>query len=707
MARMVAPRTAFTLRDGLASVFFHRKAILVSLLLPVLIAILVTPRFPLFYTAEARLMVLFSREQSGAQDLMGAPSMISVDGLRATETEVGILRSSEVIQRMISEIGVETLFPELTRRRYLGLLPPYPVEERKQRAISLAQSRIRVETPSNSNIVKVSFEHENRETALETMQSLVDIYLDHRFKVFENARSPYLLKEAETYLQDLRTTERQLAELKARYKLIDLKQEIMLAVNQMDSIVQRGRQLEERRVAVRAEVDEAQKFLDDLPQIVSSFFEKTNQTDNDLARNQRLALQLERKRLVERYQPDYPRIQEIDKQLEAIDTFIEKYQPEYKTSRQVRNPAIEFLTNHLLTLKVEAEAVNRQVTELAAQKLRAQERVNDLLQAEPIINDLERQRTVQEETYREYSHRAESARLEEAAARSRSANVRVIESAFASPTGHSMVPSLLAGGLFVGVLLAALCGLTMARGRQVMLTPSEVERRLGLPVLGTFNDTERGGGSQNAEEMIFLASRLRDVDEDGRRLSVIQVVSPSRTVGQRELLRGLALEVAKGYGHKTLLLDLDETGTGHREHLVAPGAVRVPLFAPEIMPLGGTEPPEVWQTRQPNLYLTANAADSVFGDPRVDRPQIQETLAKLSEVFDLILIDVPLLSTSRIGLRYAPMVDGTMVVVRAEATRLATAQYVRDTILSVGGDMLGAVLTGRRYYIPKGVLRWL
>ncbi|WP_337997623.1 lipopolysaccharide biosynthesis protein [Oleispirillum naphthae] len=702
-----APRPTFTLRDGLSSAFFHRKVILVSLLLPVLLAALAAPSFPLLYTAEARLMVLFSREQSGAQDLMGVPSMISVDGLRATETEMGILRSSEVIQGMIGEIGAETLFPELKQRRFLGLLPPYPPETRRQHAIEMAQKRVRVDTPSNSNLVKVSFEHENREIALEAIRSLVDIYLDHRFKVFENVRSPYLLKEAERYLHDLHVTERRLSDLKSRYSMLDPKQETLLAVNQMDSIVQRSRQMAERRVAVRAEIDEAQKFLDELPQVVGSFTEKSNQTDNDQARNQRLALQLERDRLIERYQPDYPRIQEIDTQLKAIDTFIEKYQPEYETSRQVRNPAIEFLTNHLLTLRVEAEAVDRQVAELTEQKVRAQERMNDLLTVEPTIKDLERLYSVQEENYREYSRRAEAARLEEAAARSRSANVRVIEAAFALPSGHSMLPSLLAGGLFIGVLLAALCGLTAARGRQVMLTPGEVERRVGLPVLGTFDDAGPERSRQNSDEMIFLANRLRDIGEDGRRLSVIQVVAPSQTVGRHGLVRGLALEVAQGYGQKTLLLDLDETYSKHRENLIAPDAARLPLFAPEIAPAGGSEAPEVWETLQPNLYLTANAAASVFGDPRMDRPQIREVLDKLAAAFDLILIDVPPLNANRAGLRYAPLVDGSILVVRAETTRLATAQYVRDAILSVGGDMLGALVAGRRYYIPKGVLRWL
>ena len=31
----------------------------------------------------------------------------------------------------------------------------------------------------------------------------------------------------------------------------------------------------------------------------------------------------------------------------------------------------------------------------------------------------------------------------------------------------------------------------------------------------------------------------------------------------------------------------------------------------------------------------------------------------------------------------------------------------RDQILDAGGDMLGAVVTGRRFHIPRAIYRWL
>jgi len=46
-------------------------------------------------------------------------------------------------------------------------------------------------------------------------------------------------------------------------------------------------------------------------------------------------------------------------------------------------------------------------------------------------------------------------------------------------------------------------------------------------------------------------------------------------------------------------------------------------------------------------------------------------------------------------------------VVRAEVTRSPAATRLRDLVLEAGGGLLGFVFTGRKYYIPRWVYRWL
>ncbi|WP_442844391.1 hypothetical protein, partial [Listeria monocytogenes] len=73
------------------------------------------------------------------------PTVVSVDGLKAVESEIHILVSPAVIKQMVDAIGPQILFPELAQRRYLGFLPAYPEESWPGRAVEMVQSRLRAE----------------------------------------------------------------------------------------------------------------------------------------------------------------------------------------------------------------------------------------------------------------------------------------------------------------------------------------------------------------------------------------------------------------------------------------------------------------------------------------------------------------------------------------------------------------------------------
>ncbi len=64
---------------------------LIAFVLPILAGIVTAFLTRTTFDVEARFLVLFSREQTGAQDLLGSPSIISIDGLKATETESEIM----------------------------------------------------------------------------------------------------------------------------------------------------------------------------------------------------------------------------------------------------------------------------------------------------------------------------------------------------------------------------------------------------------------------------------------------------------------------------------------------------------------------------------------------------------------------------------------------------------------------------------------
>jgi hypothetical protein len=57
--------------------------------------------------------------------------------------------------------------------------------------------------------------------------------------------------------------------------------------------------------------------------------------------------------------------------------------------------------------------------------------------------------------------------------------------------------------------------------------------------------------------------------------------------------------------------------------------------------------------------------------------------------------------------RLTGLVDANLLVLRAEHTRAAVATRLCDTVLAAGGNMLGFVFVGRKFYVPRWLYRRL
>lgn len=296
--------------------------------------------------------------------------------------------------------------------------------------------------------------------------------------------------------------------------------------------------------------------------------------------------------------------------------------------------------------------------------------------------------------YREYAMQAEAARIDEDAMRQETANVRVIDWADAPLRSHSMALNFVLAGVFGGLLFGGLAGLGAAWNRQVFVLPAEVERVLAMPLLALFNrhqETARLPGG--VDEVAFLATRILDHREGGHPLKTLQFLSPDAAETRRKLVFAVARELAASHGRRVLLLDLEtagasvgiELGTQRRE------VSGVALVDSEVA----------------GLWVSRDAVQSPLGQTRTERSRLREGIQAIAADFDVVLLAVPNYGASHLGLRLAPTVDATLLVLRAEETRIPVALRMREEILDAGGDILGAVVTGRRFHLPRMVYRWL
>jgi Mrp family chromosome partitioning ATPase len=78
-------------------------------------------------------------------------------------------------------------------------------------------------------------------------------------------------------------------------------------------------------------------------------------------------------------------------------------------------------------------------------------------------------------------------------------------------------------------------------------------------------------------------------------------------------------------------------------------------------------------------------------------------MESLKATFDLVILDLPPVGRNVPTLSISKAVDGLVLVVEAESTRVPAIRAARQTIEASGGRILGAVLNKRRLHIPQSV----
>ncbi|MFG1461263.1 lipopolysaccharide biosynthesis protein [Xanthobacter sp. DSM 24535] len=680
---------AFTVRDFLIATAYHIRIVLIAALLPLLVGLAASLSAKTEYTASSLLMVLVNREVNSQNVTDSGPTTLSIEGLKTVESEVQILESSDVIRDTIEAIGVDRLFP----RGRLGSLLAYlrfgkPAEGPLDKAIEQFRKNMRASVQSGSNIILVTYTSPDRALSIEATDTVVKFYMQRRRSIFDNPTAAILTVEVERFKRDLRSVDLEIQALKTKSDIIDFTQDALLAANQVDSLIQRRRQVAERRVSVVAQLSEAERQLKGQSETVFDFNQKSDVTPNDEDRNVLTGLLVERDRLVQQYAPGSPLIKEADRKIATVRRAMAEAELRmFSTNREVRNPSIAYLNNMILSLRVEADALQLQITELDAQQATAEKRLAVLRSTETRLVELTRQRDSLNEGYREYLRRAVAASIEETATKVRASNVRVVQDASSAVTSRSMAIPLLAGGIFGGLLFGAAAGALASAVRTVFIQPGESERALHLPALAEFSDKRDALNSD--QDISALATLLLDTELDGKPLRTLHFVTQERDDDVPLLSRRLAEEFSMQRGLRTLLVDLC-SATPH------------PLEPAQTEVQGGLI---VTPTSVPLLWSVTDDTESPLLSVRLPLVDARQMMEELEETFDAIVFCSIAQMSSPVIQRLNLLVDANILVIRAESTRKAAALRLRSTVLENGGFILGLVFLGRRYYLPEWIYK--
>ena len=471
-----------TLRDIVAIGFRHKRVMILCFLGIFLGALLSALVLPPSYRAETKILVKKERVDPVVSPQQTAPMMLK-DSVSEEElnSEVELIGSEDVLRKVVLDCGLEQKKSLLSR---LGI--GQSEETRIAKATRRLKADLAIEAVKKSNMISVSYESQNPQLAAKVLDTLNAAYIQKHLEVHHpTGQAKFFDQETERYRKALEETEAELKEFDTTLggvapqasrdlvlqKLSDFNGDLHTTQAQIKETQTRIANLERQQGTTASRLTTQMKKGDD-PQVLQQL------------KGTLVTLELKRTELLTKFQPTYPLVVEVDKQIadtKATLTKEEGTQLHEETTDQ--NPTYGWINAELA--KAKADLSGLQAREQATQAIvnLYENNAKQLDEKGITQQDLLRTQKANETNYLLYLQKGEEARIADALDQSNILNVAVTQTPIV-PALPSRSPWLL--GL-VGLVLASVVsvgvGFALDYLDQSFRTPSEVTGELGIPVL--------------------------------------------------------------------------------------------------------------------------------------------------------------------------------------------------------------------------------
>lgn len=622
------------------------------------------------------------------------------------DTQFKIIESRTLAERVVKDLKLYEN-PEFIRDRYLfGLVegtvpplprnialgPPDPSTPIFRNAVSYFKTAVGVDPVRRSNLVDITFDSTDRRIAAQVANKLADDYILHNLdlKYEDTTKASAWLKDR---LSDMKIKVEKADDTLAQYArengIVFITDKQTLVNANLGQIQGQMLAAKSDRLGKEALYDQVQSgHIETLPGIIdSSLIQSLMQRKADLERTY--------DEMSVNFKPDYPKVLQVKKQMDAIDKQIEQ---------QKKTTAKSIIDNYTTALGHEKkleEALDD-----------AKNQVNDLAEKTIQYNILKREADSNHELFDGLLQRMKEANISAGLSAS---NIRVVDPADI-PQGY--VKPRVSLNLAVGLLLGLGLGIGLAFFQEyldkTLKTPDDVERLLRLPALGVLprfaiGDGKAGADGNGTEALVpsnghhALAPGIQTSPQAAEafrslRTSVLLSASPVPRLilltsalpseGKTTTAVNLGATLA-ALGHKVVIVDCDmrrpachrATGVENNPGFVQCLTGRIELKG-AILPVVGVENLSV----VPCGPIPPNPAEVLSS------PLCADLLRRLRNQFDYVLVDSPPLLSVADSRILATLVDAVVLVARAHSTPYDVVRRARTLLYGSGARILGVAL---------------
>lgn len=604
------------------------------------------------------------------------------------QTQYGLLRSRSLAERVVESLGLASSDQALAS---IGVEPPArtgsaaaQAERRRALALSVVQGGLGVTPVRGSRLVAVSFDNPDPVVAARVANAYAENFiqsnLDRKYQSSAYAREFLEERIAQTKGR-LEDAERQLVAYAANQQIINVGQSEegdanggatqSLASNNLVALNSALATARAARVAAEEKWRSARtNQLMTLPEVLQ------NPSIQRLT-EQRAQLDSEYQQKLSVYQEDYPEMVRLRAQITEVDGQIQSLAANIRSSIQ----------NQYVVAANQERSLQAQVNGLKGDVLDLRDRS---IQYNILQRELDTTRTLYESLLQRYKEIAVTGDVT-------ANNISIVDSARppASPAKPNMMINLALAALF-GLGLGVVAALVLEALDETIATPDDVEKKLGVPVLGVVPLLDKGQTTAAAladirsgfsEAYYSLRTALQFSTPDGAPASLL-VSSARPAEGKSTTAYAVALNLAR-VGKRVLLIDGDlRNPSMHRVVGVENERGMSNLLS------GSSDLQSVVQrTRQENLFfipcgpLPPNPAE-LWGSDR-----LRHFLAEARNSFDHVIVDGPPVLGFADSPLLAASVGGVLFVLESRGTRRGQARGALRRLKVGRARLLGAVLT--------------
>lgn len=651
---------------------------------------------PVNYRATGLLEIRPESSEAVPVSTLFGPQRMAEDSLA---TQIGILQSVTLAERVVAEgliEGGESWTAFLNPTRWINGAPADDL----QKKVQIFQEHLTVAPQEGSRLVRISFDASDPKRAADVVNSVLKNYLTLRLE--ETKRSAeWLTKQREDARDKLDTSQKTLQAYVRQHGL----QVLETGQGETENLVNdRLKQLHGQLIEAQAARYVQQSTFEQVSrQTTAAGGSVSTKVTDDL--NVRLAdLQREAAGLSATFKDDYPRLQEVRKQIRAIETAIEQ-----ETQAQVTRAQRDY------------QAAVRRESLLEGALERQQQAAQALESSSAGYASLKREVTTDQQLYEALDQKLKEVSITGAL---KATNAGVLDHAkpprepYQSPLTLNLALGIVlgliggVGGALMrnssdnrvhrvedvdGVLgvraLAVIPNIPMVRSARSI---GRVGSRGGESVVwsgGASREQRRwfqiGRGHQHRSVLADAFAALRSAvifNQDSTKVRSLLVTSPSVGDGKTTVSVNLALSLAR-LGNRVLLVDADMRHPSVHEAL---GIVVDTGLASYLAGQG-----EWWTGIQndvfPNLAVLPAGMDAAEPADLLANPRMRELLSEATKTYDYIVIDSPPLLPHLADPRIlAELADGVLLTVRGGSTQ-------RDVALRAVSQLnrvLGIVVNG-------------